>query len=138
MSWRNSKQAGRALVLKRAGRTCRQRAMSAINKEGMLVVFASPLENVPYTLAEVAVAGIPLLTFDVGGATELIDPKTHEDLFCGLATVSCPHSTPLLLHLIHVLRCQDQRLRRSQVACILPASAQSMGSLINFRTHQPL
>ncbi len=62
--------------------------MSAINKEGMLVVFASPLENVPYTLAEVAVTGIPLLTFDVGGATELIDPKTHEDLFCGMATVS--------------------------------------------------
>ena len=61
--------------------------MSAINKEGMLVVFASPLENVPYTLAEVAVTGIPLLTFDVGGATELIDPKTHEDLFCGTATV---------------------------------------------------
>ncbi|CAL5218412.1 g88 [Coccomyxa viridis] len=65
----------------------KQRAMSAINKEGMLVVFASPLENVPYTLAEVAVMGIPLLTFDVGGATELIDPKTHEDLFCGMATV---------------------------------------------------
>ena len=67
--------------------------MAALNKEGMLVVFASPLENVPYTLAEVAVAGIPLLSFDVGGATELIDPKTHEDLFCGLATVSChsPH-----------------------------------------------
>ena len=33
--------------------------MAALNKEGMLVVFASPLENVPYTLAEVAVAGIP-------------------------------------------------------------------------------
>lgn len=67
--------------------------MAALNKEGMLVVFASPLENVPYTLAEVAVAGIPLLSFDVGGATELIDPKTHEDLFCGLATVSnhLPH-----------------------------------------------
>ena len=61
--------------------------MSAINKEGMLVVFASPLENVPYTLAEVAVTGIPLLTFDVGGAAELIDPKTHEDIFCGTATV---------------------------------------------------
>ena len=66
--------------------------MAALNKEGMLVVFASPLENVPYTLAEVAVAGIPLLSFDVGGATELIDPKTHEDLFCGLATVS--HRSP--------------------------------------------
>ena len=67
--------------------------MAALNKEGMLVVFASPLENVPYTLAEVAVAGIPLLSFDVGGATELIDPKTHEDVFCGLATVShcLPH-----------------------------------------------
>ena len=66
--------------------------MAALNKEGMLVVFASPLENVPYTLAEVAVAGIPLLSFDVGGATELIDPKTHEDLFCGLATVC--HCSP--------------------------------------------
>ncbi len=66
----------------------RQRAMAAVTQEGMLVVFASPLENVPYTLAEVAVAGTPLLTFDVGGATELIDPKTHEDLFCGLPTVS--------------------------------------------------
>ena len=62
--------------------------MAALNKEGMLVVFASPLENVPYTLAEVAVAGIPLLTFDVGGATELIDPKTHEELFC-MAKTSC-------------------------------------------------
>ncbi len=61
--------------------------MSVINKEGMLVVFASPQDNVPYTLAEVAVAGIPLLTFDVGGAMELIDPNAHADLFCGLATV---------------------------------------------------
>jgi hypothetical protein len=64
--------------------------MSAVSQEGMLVVFPSPLENVPYTLAEVAVAGTPLLTFDVGGASELIDPKTHEDLFCGLPSVRAP------------------------------------------------
>jgi hypothetical protein len=67
--------------------------MSAVGQEGMLVVFASPLENVPYTLAEVAVAGTPLLTFDVGGASELIDPKTHEDLFCGLPSVRTPLAT---------------------------------------------
>ena len=72
--------------------------MSAINKEGMLVVFASPLENVPYTLAEVAVMGIPLLTFDVGGATELIDPKAHEDLFCGMATVRPCAASDLKCH----------------------------------------
>ena len=77
--------------------------MSAINKEGMLVVFASPLENVPYTLAEVAVAGIPLLTFDVGGATELIDPRTHEDLFCGLAAVG-PAPVPSTMHLLTDIR----------------------------------
>lgn len=64
--------------------------MAAVSQEGMLVVFTSPLENVPYTLAEVAVAGIPLVTFDVGGATELIDSKIHDDLFCGLPTVRLP------------------------------------------------
>ncbi len=76
--------------------------MSAISTEGMLVVFASPLENVPYTLAEVAVAGVPLITFDVGGATEIIDPKTHEDLFCGLPTVQ-PTPTPFKLLSAHCL-----------------------------------
>jgi hypothetical protein len=77
-----------------AAHACRQRAMQAVSKEGMLVVFTSPLENVPYTLAEVAVAGIPMVTFDVGGATELIDLKLHEDLFCGLPTVSPRLCTP--------------------------------------------
>ena len=67
------------------------------------MVFASPLENVPYTLAEVAVAGIPLLSFDVGGATELIDPRTHEDLFCGLATVGLV-PVPSTMHLLTDIR----------------------------------
>ena len=61
--------------------------MAALNREGMLVVFASALENVPLGMAEVALAQIPLITFDVGGAAELIDAREHEDLFCGLPTV---------------------------------------------------
>ena len=88
--------------------------MSAVSQEGMLVVFPSPLENVPYTLAEVAVAGTPLLTFDVGGASELIDPKTHEDLFCGLPSVRTPQH-PFFVPRHHVIHCRQTVLDRRRI-----------------------
>jgi hypothetical protein len=71
--------------------------MAALGQEGVLVVFASALENVPLGMAEVALAHIPLITFDVGGSAELIDAREHEDLFCGLATVHFPLNSCLLL-----------------------------------------
>ena len=58
------------------------------------MVFAAALENVPLGMAEVAAMRIPLLTFDVGGAAELIDPRQHDELFCGLATVRAKPSKP--------------------------------------------
>ena len=33
------------------------------------------IDNMPYVLAEASVMRIPLLIYDVGGVTEMIDPK---------------------------------------------------------------
>ena len=42
---------------------------------------------------------IPLLIYDVGGVTEMIDPKQHADIICGTPKVDtclpCFPSTPI-------------------------------------------
>ena len=50
-------------------------------------VQASMIENMPYVLAEASVARIPLLTYDVGGVTEMIDPALHADIIVGTPKV---------------------------------------------------
>ena len=40
-------------------------------------MLASMIDNMPYVLAEASVMRIPLLIYDVGGVTEMIDPKQH-------------------------------------------------------------
>jgi hypothetical protein len=54
------------------------------------------IDNMPYVLAEASVMRIPLLIYDVGGVTEMIDPKLHADVICGTPKVTlrpnCPSS----------------------------------------------
>ena len=45
------------------------------------------IDNMPYVLAEASVMRIPLLIYDVGGVTEMIDPKQHADIICGTPKV---------------------------------------------------
>lgn len=53
-----------------------------------MLVQASLIDNMPYVLAEACVHAIPLLIYDVGGVTEMIDPKTHADVIVGSPKVS--------------------------------------------------
>lgn len=39
---------------------------------------------------------IPLLIYDVGGVTEMIDPKQHADIICGTPKVTRPSVQPTL------------------------------------------
>ena len=48
------------------------------------------IDNMPYVLAEASVMRIPLLIYDVGGVTEMIDPKQHADIICGTPKVGGP------------------------------------------------
>ena len=64
-------------------RACRDKALATISADGILLVLASMIENMPYVLAEASVLRIPLLIYDVGGVTEMIDPKEHADIICG-------------------------------------------------------
>lgn len=62
--------------------------MATISADGILLVLASMIDNMPYVLAEASVMRIPLLIYDVGGVTEMIDPKQHADIICGTPKVS--------------------------------------------------
>ena len=62
--------------------------MATIGADGILLVLASMIDNMPYVLAEASVMRIPLLIYDVGGVTEMIDPKQHADIICGTPKVS--------------------------------------------------
>ena len=48
---------------------------------------ASMIDNMPYVLAEASVNGIPLIIYDVGGVTEMINPKLHADILVGTPKV---------------------------------------------------
>ncbi|CAL8463815.1 g3349 [Coccomyxa elongata] len=63
--------------------TPRDKALATISADGILLVLASMIDNMPYVLAEASVMRIPLLIYDVGGVTEMIDPKLHADIICG-------------------------------------------------------
>jgi hypothetical protein len=52
------------------------------------------IDNMPYVLAEASVMRIPLLIYDVGGVTEMIDPKQHADIICGTPKVRLPNQAP--------------------------------------------
>ena len=73
----------------------RDKALETIAQSGMLLVLVSMVDNMPYVLAEASVMGIPLLIYDVGGVTEMIDPKLHADVICGSPKVipRCPTPT---------------------------------------------
>jgi len=59
------------------------KALATISQDGILLVLASMIDNMSYVLAEASVMRIPLLIYDVGGVTEMIDPKLHSDIICG-------------------------------------------------------
>lgn len=65
----------------------RDKALATISADGILLVLASMIDNMPYVLAEASVMRIPLLIYDVGGVTEMIDPKLHADIICGTPKV---------------------------------------------------
>lgn len=65
----------------------RDKALATISADGILLVLASMIDNMPYVLAEASVMRIPLLIYDVGGVTEMIDPKQHADIICGTPKV---------------------------------------------------
>ena len=69
---------------------CRDKALATISADGILLVLASMNDNMPYVLAEASVMRIPLLIYDVGGVTEMIDPKQHADIICGTPKVGSP------------------------------------------------
>ncbi len=66
------------------------KALATISQDGVLLVLASMIDNMPYVLAEASVMRIPLLIYDVGGVTEMIDPKLHADIICGTPKVRAP------------------------------------------------
>lgn len=66
----------------------RDKALATISADGILLVLASMIDNMPYVLAEASVMRIPLLIYDVGGVTEMIDPKQHADIICGTPKVT--------------------------------------------------
>ena len=57
-------------------------------------MLASMIDNMPYVLAEASVMRIPLLIYDVGGVTEMIDPKLHSDIICGTPKVMTAPKKP--------------------------------------------
>lgn len=65
----------------------REEALDKLQEEGFLLVQASLIDNMPYVLAEASVNGIPLIIYDVGGVTEMIDPKIHSDVLVGTPKV---------------------------------------------------
>ena len=67
---------------------CRDEAMKHLKEDGILLVQASMIDNMPYVLAEASVNSIPLVIYDVGGVTEMIDPKLHKDVLVGTPKVS--------------------------------------------------
>ncbi|KAK9808906.1 hypothetical protein WJX72_006158 [[Myrmecia] bisecta] len=57
----------------------RAAALQTIQQEGMLLVMASLIENMPFVVAEAAVLQVPFLVLDVGGISEMLDPTLHAD-----------------------------------------------------------
>lgn len=86
-----------------AHRACREEALAKLKEDGFLLVQASMIDNMPYVLAEASVHGIPLIIYDVGGVTEMIDPKLHADVLVGTPKVS------------------------TALSCIVPGSSQPYG-----------
>lgn len=62
------------------GGLSRLAALAVLKTPGVMVVFASLVENLPFALAEASIEEIPFITFDVGGVTELFDPIEHADV----------------------------------------------------------
>lgn len=76
----------------------RSAALHVLKRAGTLIAFTSLVENLPFALAEACIEQIPLITFNVGGVAELIDPKAHDDVIVESIT-----STALFERLTHVL-----------------------------------
>lgn len=66
----------------------RRSALSLLKADGVLIVFASLVENLPFALAEACVEEIPFITFNVGGVSELFDPALHTDVI--VSEISAP------------------------------------------------
>lgn len=91
---------------------CRDKALATISADGILLVLASMIDNMPYVLAEASVMRIPLLIYDVGGVTEMIDPKQHADIICGTPKVgwATRNCSGMSVGSVHVC-CKWQRMR---------------------------
>ncbi|CAL5227669.1 g10676 [Coccomyxa viridis] len=57
----------------------RSEALSVLSMEGMMVVFCSLVENMPYVVAEVAALGTPYMVSDVGGMSELVELERYSE-----------------------------------------------------------
>ena len=92
----------------------------------MLLVLVSMVDNMPYVLAEASVMGIPLLIYDVGGVTEMIDPKLHADVICGSPKVipHCPTRISKDLCTCH-LTCQSENVMQAHYG-IMPNHCQQI------------
>ena len=60
--------------------TNRSTVLAMMQEEGVLLVSPSLQENLSYVLAEAAVRHVPLLTFDVGGSSEVLDLQPDDQL----------------------------------------------------------
>ncbi|CAL8462363.1 g1896 [Coccomyxa elongata] len=66
----------------------RAEALAVLAQPGMLVVFCSLVENLPYVVAEVGAMGVPYMVADVGGMSELVDLGAFSEAV--LAEASAP------------------------------------------------
>lgn len=68
----------------------RPEILSRLQSGNFLLLVPSLQENLPYVLAEAAIARVPLVTFDVGASREVLKLGAGDDLtFCAEATVEC-------------------------------------------------
>jgi hypothetical protein len=78
------------------------------------------IDNMPYVLAEASVMRIPLLIYDVGGVTEMIDPKLHSDIICGTPKAR-PAAWPLRGQRSHIQFSRHSRAW-SRTLCGIPTT----------------
>ena len=69
----------------------RRSALDRLKIPGIMVVFASLVENLPFALAEACIEQIPFITFNVGGVAELLDPVVHADIIVNNISASALH-----------------------------------------------
>ncbi|KAK9906836.1 hypothetical protein WJX75_008813 [Coccomyxa subellipsoidea] len=67
----------------------RSEALAVLAEPGMLVVFCSLVENLPYVVAEVGAMGVPYMVADMGGVSELVDLEPFSEAV--LPELGAPH-----------------------------------------------